>query len=113
MSGHSAGLARATRVASRKLGPVGGSRSPPSARVAWATSTLATTWGRCETAAIMRSWVSASIAAGRAPEDEPRRGGGRRQVPQRPVEGALGGVRDARPLPPGGRVPADEALVAV
>ena len=45
--------APATRVASRKLGPVAGSRSPPAASVAaaWATSTLASTCGRCETAA--------------------------------------------------------------
>ena len=59
--------APATRVASRKLGPVGGSRSDSSAPAAWATSTLASTCGRCETEAIRRSWVSGSIAAGRAP----------------------------------------------
>ena len=59
--------APATRVASRKLGPVGGSRSDSSARAAWATSTLASTCGRCDTLAISRSCVSASIAAGRAP----------------------------------------------
>ena len=67
MPPHSAGLAPATRVASRKLGPVAGGRSPPSASSAWATRTLATTWGRWLTAAITRSWTSASITAGRAP----------------------------------------------
>ena len=51
--------APATRVASRKLGPVAGSRSPPaaSARAAWETSTLASTCGRCETVARIVSWV--------------------------------------------------------
>ena len=42
-------------------GPVAGSRSPPARRAACATSTLASTCGRCETAAIRRSWRSASI----------------------------------------------------
>ena len=66
MSRQIAVLAPATRVMSRKLGPVAGSRSPSSesARAACATSTLASTCGRCETVASMRSWVSASSAAG-------------------------------------------------
>ena len=69
MSRQIAVLAPATRVMSRKLGPVAGSRSPSSvrARAACATSTLASTCGRWETVASMRSWVSASSAAGRAP----------------------------------------------
>ena len=67
MPPHSSGLAPATRVASRKLGPVAGGRSPPSASSARLTRTLATTCGRWLTAAITRSWTSASITAGRAP----------------------------------------------
>ena len=73
MAPHSAGLAPATRVASRKLGPVAGGRSPPSASMAWATRTFATTWGRWLTAAITRSWTSASMTAGRAPRPVSRR----------------------------------------
>ena len=62
-------LAPATRVASRNEGPVAGSGSsePCNAAAAWATSTLASTCGRCETLAIMRSWASAPIAVGWAP----------------------------------------------
>ncbi len=63
-------LAPATRVASRKLGPTAGSRSDssPSRPAVCATSRLASTCGRCDTQAIRRSWVSASIAVGRAPK---------------------------------------------
>ena len=55
--------APATRVASRKLGPVAGSRSggsgpASSVRAACATSTFASTCGRCETVARIVSWVS-------------------------------------------------------
>ena len=61
-------LEPATRVASRKLGPVAGTASPAAiAPAAWATSTLASTCGRCETVAIKRSCNSASTAVGRAP----------------------------------------------
>ena len=68
MSGQIVALAPATRVASRKLGPVAGTSSPSaSRRAAWPTSTLAKTCGRCETLAITRSWTAASIAAGCAP----------------------------------------------
>ena len=68
-------LAPATRVASRKLGPTAGSRSEPSPSrlLAWPTSALASTWGRCDTHAIKRSWVSASIAVGWAPKLESSR----------------------------------------
>src|SRR5919206_39166 len=87
MSVHSAGWAPATRVASRKLGPVGGSVSPPSARVAWATRRLASTWGRCETAAITRSCVAASMATGRAPRPATRRCSRSSRTPELPVVG--------------------------
>ena len=62
-------FAPATRVTSRNDGPVAGSRSPSalSTRAAWATSTLASTCGRCDTEAITTSWVSGSIAVGHAP----------------------------------------------
>ena len=70
MSPQMAGFAPATRVVSRKLGPTSGSRSDSSASVAAAsrTSTLAITWGTWLTVAISRSWVSASMAWGRAPK---------------------------------------------
>ena len=42
-------------------------RRRASVRAAWETSTLASTCGRCETVASIVSWVSASIAVGRAP----------------------------------------------
>ena len=65
-------LAPATRIASRKLGPIGGQAlalaSPPIRPAAWAASRLASTCGRCETQAISRSWVSASIAVGMGAE---------------------------------------------
>ena len=69
MSPQIAGLAPATRVVSRKLVPTSGSRSDSSesALAASLTSTLASTCGRWLTVAITRSWVSASIACGRAP----------------------------------------------
>ena len=69
MSRHSAGFAPATRVASRKLGPVAGRPcdSSSSSRAAWPTSTFASTCGRWLIVAIRRSWASAAIAAGRAP----------------------------------------------
>ena len=115
--------APATRVASRKLGPVAGSlsRSSLSARAAWATSTLASTCGRWETAAISRSWVvGVERLRPRAELDEqavqalvedagrPRR---RRQVPRRAVEQLGAGVLDARRLGAGERMAADEARV--
>src|SRR5919202_364285 len=87
MSVHSAGWAPATRVASRKLGPVGGSVSPPSARVAWATRRLASTWGTCDTAAITRSCVAASMATGRAPSPVTRRCRRSSRTPEVPVVG--------------------------
>ena len=64
MSAQIAGLAPATRVVSRKLGPTSGIRSESrvSSAAAWLTRALATTWGRWLTVAIKRSWVSASIA---------------------------------------------------
>src|SRR5664279_5182543 len=70
MSVQMALLAPATRVASRKLGPTAGRRSDssPSRPAACVTSRLASTCGRCETQAIRRSWVSASMALGRAPK---------------------------------------------
>ena len=117
--------APATRVASRKLGPVAGRRSSPAARTwaAWATSTLASTWGRCETAARMRSCVSASIAAGRAPSprssavqplvEHARGARGRGQIPGRALEQVGPGMAHARRLGAGQRVAADEARVVV
>ena len=53
-------------------GPTSGRRSDSSAAAAAAcwTSTLAITCGRWLTVAISRSWVSASIACGRAPRSE-------------------------------------------
>ena len=108
--------APATRVASRNDGPVAGSRSPPSVAAACATSTLASTCGRCETDASIRSWASASIAVGsRAERDQQamqalvQLAGGLhagRQVPDGAVEQVGAGVRDARPSrrpPAGGR----------
>ncbi|OLE24101.1 MAG: hypothetical protein AUG49_14185 [Catenulispora sp. 13_1_20CM_3_70_7] len=68
MSGQMAGFAPATRVASRRLGPMPGpalSREVCSA--ARNRSTFARTWGRWLVTAITRSWVSASVAAGCAP----------------------------------------------
>ena len=44
-----------------------GSRSSPSTRAACATSTLASTCGRCDTEAMTTSCVSGSIAVGHAP----------------------------------------------
>ena len=75
MSVQIASLAPATRVASRKLGPVAGSGScwSASASAAWLTSTLATTCGRCETLAIRRSWTTGSIAVGWAPSPATKR----------------------------------------
>src|SRR5436190_1832771 len=70
MSVQTALLAPATRVLSRRLGPTAGRLrcSPaPTVRSACATSRLASTCGRCETHASSRSWVSGSIAVGRAP----------------------------------------------
>ena len=69
MSAQTTGLAPATRVASRKLRPTSGRRSPslPIDPAAAATSALASTCGRWLIAAISRSWSSASIAIGRAP----------------------------------------------
>ena len=119
-------FAPATRVASRKLGPTAGRRCAPRraerGAPAWATSTLASTCGRCDTLAIRRSWVSASIAAGRAPSCvEQADAGARRapprcrprggQVPGRAVEQVLARVLHAGGLGPGERMPADEALV--
>ena len=116
--------APATRVASRKLGPVAGSRSPPAAsvRAAWETSTLASTCGRCETVARIVSWVSGSIAVGGAPRpcsepvqplvEDPRGRRGRRQVPGRAVEQVGARVLDAGRLGAGERVAADESRVA-
>ena len=112
--------APATRVASRKLGPAAGSRSPPasSASAACATSTFASTWGRCETVARIVSWVSGSIAAGRAPsaDEQPveplvqdaRGRRRRRQVPGRALEQIGAGVLDPRALGARQRMPADE-----
>src|SRR3954452_5092281 len=74
MSVHTSELAPATRVASRKLGPTLGRGSPsPRAPAACTTSTLASTWGRWDTAASSRSWVAASMATGRAPKLTTRR----------------------------------------
>ena len=119
-------LAPATRVASRKLGPTAGRRGESAVAEQrsrpGATSRLASTCGRCETHAIRRSCVSASIAVGCAPKlveqaVQPlvEHAGGaaarRRQVPGGAVEQVLARVLDAGGLGPGERMPADEALV--
>ena len=64
-----AGLAPATRVASRKLGPTAGSRSPRSSAAGGLGDEHVGEHVRqvAETAAIMRSCVAGSIACGRAP----------------------------------------------
>ena len=120
-AGPELGAAPATRVASRKLGPVAGIRSPPSAPAACATRTFASTCGRCETAAIVRSWSAGSTTSGRAPmpgqeavhalQQHAARRRLRRQVPGRAVEEVLARVVDACDLGAGQRVAADEALV--
>ena len=124
MSPQIAGLAPATRVVSRKLGPTSGSRSESrvSSAAAWPTSTLATTCGRWLTVAISRSWASASIACGAGAEAgddalqavvEHAAGAlGRRQVPAGALEEVGAGVLDPGGLGAGQRVAADEALVA-
>ena len=56
-AGHARGVAEARAGRRQPLGL-------RARRAAWATSTLASTCGRCETVAIRRSCVSASIAAG-------------------------------------------------
>src|SRR3954453_11846904 len=69
MSPQIAGLAPATRVVSRKLGPTSGMRSASSASAdaaSW-TRAFAKTCGRWLTVAITRSCVAASSARGRAP----------------------------------------------
>src|SRR3954468_2784361 len=98
-------LAPATRVRSRKLGPVRGNGSPSAtAPAACETSTLARTCGRWLTAASMRSWLAAAGGRGggagararasaerddqpvQALEEDPRAVGARREVPGRPLE---------------------------
>ena len=96
MPAHSAGLAPATRVASRKLGPVAGTarrpaRGPPGRRARWRARAAG-----ARRLAITRSWASASMTAGRAPRPASRRcsrsswmpdvAPRRRQVPGRAVE---------------------------
>ena len=117
--------APATRVASRKLGPVAGSRSPPasSASAAWETSTFASTWGRWETVARIASCVWGSIATGLAlspcrqpvqPLVEDARGRwARRQVPGRALEKIRPRVFGAGVLGPRQRMAADEPRVVV
>ena len=92
-----------------------------SAAAAWATRTLASTCGRCETVAITRSWSRrrsqpggrrgrrASGAGGRRARPGAR---GRRQVPGGAVEEVRPRVLDAGRLGARERVPADEARVA-
>ena len=99
------------------------SDSSPSMPAACATSRLASTCGRCDTHAISRSWVSASIAQ-RARADaaeqavqalvQDARGAafGGRQVPGGAVEQIVARVLHAGRLGARERVPADEALVA-
>ncbi len=122
MSAQIAGFAPATLVASRKLRPTSAGRSepPPTDRAAAETSTLARTCGRWLIAAISRSWISASMACGRAPmpgqdaveavEEDALRARRRRQVPAGAVEEVLAGARDPGGLGPGERMPADEAI---
>ena len=58
---------RGWRRGSSDRSPAAARRRTASVCAACATSTLASTCGRCETVARIVSWVSASIAAGRAP----------------------------------------------
>ena len=121
MSFQIAGFAPATRVVSRKLRPTSGRRSPSSeiATSAWETITFAITWGRWLTVAIRRSWSSASIACGRAPDLRDRALEAvvvdapgllaRREVPARALEELRPGVLDPGRLGAGDRMPADEA----
>ena len=123
MSPQIAGLAPATLVASRKLGPTSGrcSASSLSAVAACVTRTLATTCGRWLIVAIRRSCVSASIACGRAPGlgdraldavvEHPAGRGRRRQVPAGALEEVRSGVLHARGLRSGEGMSADEAAV--
>ena len=121
MSTQIPGLAPATRVVSRKLGPTSGSRSESSPSVAAASpaSTLAIT-RRWLTVAITRSCVWASIASGRAPSSAIARC---RRSYRSPLERCVGTrhqrdaleqvrprVLDPRGFRPGERVLADEAL---
>ena len=109
------------RVAEARCRPRAGARTPPpSAAAASPTSTLASTCGRWLTVAISRSWVSASIACGRAPRSatdaleavvvDAARALGRRQVPARALEQVGARVLDPRGLGAGERVAADEPL---
>ena len=123
MSGQIVELAPATRVASRKLGPVAGTSSPsPSSarglrrrgrwrrRAAGATRSPSRGRGR-----------AASIAAGCAPMptsasvqplvERARRRRPRRQIPRRAVEEVGARVLDARGLGTGERMSADEARI--
>ena len=100
--------------------PTSGRRSDSSETRAAAslTSALASTCGRWLTVAITRSWVSGSIACGRAPRSatvlleavvvDPARALGRRQVPARALEQVGAGVLDPGGLGAGERMSADE-----
>ncbi len=111
MSRHSAGLAPATRVASRKLGPVAAAARPRGRRAAWATRTLATTCGRCDDGGhhpvvgvgVDRGGLRAEAGRRsrcRRSSSDARRRRRRRQVPGGAVEEVLAGVRDAGRLAP-------------
>ena len=121
---HSGGLAPATRVASRKLGPSAAIASPPSARAAWATSDVgddvrqvrdrgheAVVVGGVDRGRAARRGRRRSGAGARA--GCPRSSARRREVPGGAVEEVGAGVLDARGLGARQRVAADEALVAV
>ena len=120
MSGQIVGLAPATRVASRKLGPVAGTRSSPRAWAACATSTFAKTCGRCETVAITgrgrrRRSPSVLRRSRQRPVQTlvelPRGRRARREIPGRAVEEVGASVLDARGFGARERVAADEARI--
>ena len=122
MAPHSAGLAPATRVASRKLGPVAGGRSPPSASTRLGHEDVGHDVGQVADGghhAVVdvgvdhrRPRAEPGEQAVQALEQGPLRRRGRGQVPGGAVEEVLARVLDARRLRARQRVAADEARVA-
>ena len=122
MAPHSAGLAPATRVASRKLGPVAGGRSPPSALHGLGHEDVRHHVGQVADGGHhpvvdvgvddLRPRAEPGEQAVQALEEGSLRRRGRRQVPGGAVEEVLARVLDPRRLGAGQRVAADEARVA-
>ena len=122
MPPHSAGLAPATRVASRKLGPVAGGRSPPSASSAWADEDVGhdvrqvADGGHHAVVDVGVDHGGPRAEPGEQPVQALEQGAlgrrGRGQVPGGAVEEVLARVLDAGRLRARQRVAADEARVA-